>query len=59
MKFRSCQIQTPLKELQVGSNQGRSRIFVVPGVKAGSEDPTSLVRAERIPASYLFIYYLN
>ncbi len=43
MKFRSCQIQTPVKELQVGSNQGRSRIFAVPGVKAGSEDPTSLV----------------
>jgi hypothetical protein len=28
MKFRSCQIQTPLKELQVGSNQGRSGILV-------------------------------
>jgi hypothetical protein len=52
MKFRSGQIQTPLKELQVGSNQGRSRIFAVPGVKAGSEDPTSPARAETIPASY-------
>jgi hypothetical protein len=27
MKFRSFQIQTPLKELQVGSNQGRSGIL--------------------------------
>jgi hypothetical protein len=29
MKFKSCQIQTPLKELQVGSNQGRSSILAV------------------------------
>ncbi len=46
-KFRRLSKSCKLVQIKVGLVY-----WAVPGIKTGSKDPTNLVRAERIPASY-------